>query len=107
ERGEPLVWNWTESETTDGRTRAAVLKGGAAHRAEGSEWYAPGGPRPADYALPLPLPSAGGDRFTTLGFRCAADLPGTDALPGRQAGDRDRPRAADHTVHSVCEDTRT
>ncbi|WP_377273528.1 SUMF1/EgtB/PvdO family nonheme iron enzyme [Peterkaempfera sp. SMS 1(5)a] len=73
-RADPLVWNWTESESSDGRTRSAVLKGGAAHRTQGSEWYAPGGPRPAGYELPLPLPAAGLDRFTTVGFRCAADL---------------------------------
>ncbi len=81
ERAQPPVWNWTESEASDGRTRTAVLKGGAAHRAEGSEWYAPGGPRPPEYALPLPLPCAGSDRFTTVGFRCAADLP--PATPSR------------------------
>lgn len=92
ERAEPLVWNWTESEATDGRTRSAVLKGGAAHRAEGSEWYAPGGPRAAEYALPLPLPSAGSDRFTTVGFRCAADLSGPPAEP--------------RTAPGICEDKR-
>ena len=43
ERAEPLVWNWTESEHSDGRTRFAILKGGSAFRAEGSEWYVDGG----------------------------------------------------------------
>lgn len=73
-RAEPLVWNWTESESTDGRTRSVVLKGGSDHRSLGSEWYAPGGPRPAGYELPLPMPGAGLDRFTSVGFRCAVDL---------------------------------
>ena len=44
-RREPLVWNWTESEHTDGRTRFAILKGGAAFRADGSDWYFDGGPQ--------------------------------------------------------------
>jgi hypothetical protein len=87
----PPVWNWTESETSDGRTRAAVLKGGAAHRAEGSEWYAPGGPRPPGYELPLPLPAAGSDRFTTVGFRCAVDL-----VTGSAAADPPSSTCEDH-----------
>ena len=29
ERAGPLVWNWTESEHSDGRTRFAILKGGS------------------------------------------------------------------------------
>jgi formylglycine-generating enzyme len=90
-RAEPLVWNWTESETTDGHTRRAVLKGGAAYRAQGSEWYAPGGPRPPGYELPLPLPAAGLDRFTTVGFRCATDL-----VTGTAAGDTSSSTYEDH-----------
>ncbi len=103
-RAEPLVWNWTESECTDGRTRTAVLKGGAAYRAEGSQWYTPGGPRPAGYELPLPLPAAGVDRFTTVGFRCAADLaagPGSPAAGPAGAGERP------DTIPSTCEDDRS
>lgn len=99
-RAEPLVWNWTESECSDGRTRSAVLKGGSAHRTEGSHWYAPGGPRPPGYELPLPLPGAGLDRFTTVGFRCAADLPGAD--PAGEDGRAGRPG----TVQDTREDHR-
>src|SRR5205823_14327792 len=39
ERAEPHVWNWTESEHRDGRTRFAILKGGSGFAAEGSDWY--------------------------------------------------------------------
>ena len=41
----PRVWNWTESEHSDGRTRFAILKGGSDWEAEGSDWYVDGGPQ--------------------------------------------------------------
>ena len=47
ERLEPLVWNWTESEHSDGRTRFAILKGGSDWLPEGSDWYVDGGPQDA------------------------------------------------------------
>jgi formylglycine-generating enzyme len=73
ERVEPLVWNWTESEHSDGRTRFAILKGGSAFRADGSDWYVDGGPQDADYSLQLLL--AGPlQRSTRIGFRLAVDL---------------------------------
>jgi formylglycine-generating enzyme required for sulfatase activity len=74
ERREPLVWNWTESEHSDGVTRFSILKGGSAFRAEGSEWYVDGGlQEPAfslKYLLPGPL-----QRSERIGFRLAVDLP--------------------------------
>jgi sulfatase modifying factor 1 len=75
ERAEPLVWNWTESEHTDGRTRFVILKGGAAWAAEGSDWYVDGGPRPPDYSLELLLLGGGLARSSQIGFRLAVDLP--------------------------------
>ena len=73
ERVEPLVWNWTESEHTDGRTRFAILKGGSAFRADGSDWYVDGGPQEPDYSLQLLL--AGPlQRSTRIGLRLAVDL---------------------------------
>ncbi|SCF14233.1 Sulfatase-modifying factor enzyme 1 [Micromonospora viridifaciens] len=75
-RREPLVWNLTESEHSDGRTRFVILKGGCAYRAEGSDWYLDGGPQPADISVKLLLTGAGLTRSTSIGFRCAADLPG-------------------------------
>jgi formylglycine-generating enzyme len=73
ERNEPLVWNWTESEHTDGRTRFAILKGGSAFRAAGSDWYVDGGPQPPAFSLQLLL--AGPlQRSARIGFRLAVDL---------------------------------
>ena len=44
------TWEWTESQRSDGRTRFAILKGGSYYQAEGSHWYADGGPRPSNFA---------------------------------------------------------
>jgi formylglycine-generating enzyme len=74
ERAEPPVWNWTESEHTDGRTRFAILKGGSDWRAEGSDWYVDGGPQEPRYSLKLLLPGGGLARSTRIGFRLAVDL---------------------------------
>lgn len=72
------VWNWTESEHTDGRTRFAMVKGGSDFRAEGSNWYVDGGEQPPDYRLKLLLAGGGLARSECIGFRCAVDLAGTD-----------------------------
>jgi hypothetical protein len=74
ERAEPLVWNWTESEHTDGRTRFAILKGGSVWRAEGSDWYVDGGPQEPSFSLKLLLPGGGLARSSRIGFRLAVDL---------------------------------
>ncbi|MEH1168672.1 SUMF1/EgtB/PvdO family nonheme iron enzyme [Micromonospora sp. CPCC 205539] len=73
-RREPLVWNLTESEHSDGRTRFVILKGGAGYQAEGSDWYFDGGPQPADVSVKLVLTGAGLTRSDQVGFRCAVDL---------------------------------
>ncbi|MFI9554162.1 SUMF1/EgtB/PvdO family nonheme iron enzyme [Nonomuraea endophytica] len=75
ERREPLVWNLTESEHTDGRTRFCILKGGSAYVPEGSDWYFDGGPQPADVSAKLLLLGAGLTRSPSIGFRLAVDLP--------------------------------
>ncbi len=72
--GSPLVWNWTESERSDGRTRFCILKGGSAFRAAGSDWYADGGPQAPDFAAKYLLLWPGLDRSATIGFRCAVSL---------------------------------
>jgi hypothetical protein len=59
----------------DGRTRSCVVKGGADYQAGGSEWYADGGPRLPDWAAKFILYWPGLDRCSTIGFRCAVDLP--------------------------------
>lgn len=68
------VWNWTESERNDGRTRFCILKNGADYQAQGSEWYADGGPQAPDFAAKFLLVWPGLDRCSTIGFRCAVDL---------------------------------
>ena len=73
-RGAPLVWNWTESEHTDGRTRFTILKGGSHARLEGSEWYTDGGPQPPEVSLKFLRAGASIERSSAIGFRCAVDL---------------------------------
>ncbi|SDP58466.1 Sulfatase-modifying factor enzyme 1 [Pedococcus dokdonensis] len=71
ERLVPAVWNLTESEHTDGRTRFMMLKGGADHRSEGSSWYFDGGVRGPDFAAKYLVPGLGLGRSTSIGFRVA------------------------------------
>jgi len=68
------VWQWTESERSDGRTRFCIIRGGAFYTARGSGWYVDGGPRPANFATKFLLTWPGLDRCHTIGFRCVADL---------------------------------
>ncbi|MBA5869983.1 MAG: SUMF1/EgtB/PvdO family nonheme iron enzyme [Nitrospira sp. CR2.1] len=68
------VWEWTESERTDGRTRFCMIRGGSYYTAEGSHWYMDGGPRPTNYAAKFLLLWPGLDRCATIGFRCVAPL---------------------------------
>lgn len=70
-RGAPVVWNWTESEHSDGRTRFVMLKGGADYAAEGSEWYFDGRPQAPDFTAKLLIPGLGVSRSPSIGFRCA------------------------------------
>jgi formylglycine-generating enzyme required for sulfatase activity len=66
------VWEWTEPTYDDGHTRFTLLRGGSFYRAEGSDWYAPGGPQPntAHAKFILMWPSL--DRCATIGFRCVS-----------------------------------
>jgi hypothetical protein len=73
-RGTPLVWNWTESEYGDGRTRFTILKGGSHVQIEGSEWYTDGGPQPPEVSLKLLRAGPSIERSSAIGFRCAVDL---------------------------------
>jgi formylglycine-generating enzyme required for sulfatase activity len=68
------VWEMTESERTDGRTRFCILKGGSYYRATGSEWYADGEAQPNVFSAKMILSSPGLDRCATIGFRCAASI---------------------------------
>jgi hypothetical protein len=67
------VWEWTESEHSDGRTRFCILKGGSDYRAEGSDWYVDGGRQAAAYSLKYLL--AGPLQASeNIAFRLAVDL---------------------------------
>ncbi len=68
------VWEWTESERADGRTRFCMIRGGSYYRAEGSHWYMDGGPQPSNFAAKFLLMWPGLDRCATIGFRCVVDL---------------------------------
>jgi formylglycine-generating enzyme required for sulfatase activity len=68
------VWQWTESERSDGRTRFCMIRGGSYFSAQGSNWYVDGGPRPANFATKFLLMWPGLDRCSTIGFRCVVDL---------------------------------
>ena len=74
ERVRPLVWNWTESEHADGRTRFAILKGGSDWNAEGSDWYVEGGELEPRRSVKLLLAGGALQRSTRIGFRLAVDL---------------------------------
>lgn len=68
------VWEWTESERSDGRTRFCMIRGGLYFEAAGSVWYTDGGSQPANFAAKFLLMAPSLDRCATVGFRCAADL---------------------------------
>jgi hypothetical protein len=72
--GEPRVWNLTESEHSDGRTRFVILKGGSGFENRASEWYFDGGARDPDWSARLLLTGADMGRSPWIGFRCAVDL---------------------------------
>ena len=81
ERLTPWVWNLTESEHSDGRTRFIMLKGGADHISTGSSWYFDGGRHTPDFTAKYLVPGLGLGRSTTVGFRLAWDLPRHAASP--------------------------
>jgi formylglycine-generating enzyme required for sulfatase activity len=68
------VWQWTESERSDGRTRFCMIRGGSYFTAKGSNWYVDGGPHPTNFATKFLRMWPGLDRCSTIGFRCAVDL---------------------------------
>lgn len=74
ERSTPLVWNLTESEHIDGRSRFHILKGGCEALATPSDWYVASGQMPPERSVKLLQCGAGLNRSRLIGFRCAADL---------------------------------
>ena len=73
-RGHPLVWNWTESEHSDGITRFVMLKGGSSYQPAGSDWYFDGGQREPNFTAKFLLPGLGLERSERIGFRVCWDL---------------------------------
>jgi hypothetical protein len=74
ERLSPAVWNWTESEHSDGITRFVMLKGGSDYAAPGSDWYFDGGVQWPEFSAKFLLPGLGLGRSSSIGFRLAWDL---------------------------------
>lgn len=68
------TWEWTESERADAHTRFCIIRGGSFYKAEGSRWYADGGPQPSNFAAKFLLSWPGLDRCATIGFRCVVDV---------------------------------
>jgi hypothetical protein len=79
--GPERVWEWTQSETSDGHTLSCIVKGGADYRAWGSDWYADGGVFPPDWCARFIRLGPALDRCATIGFRCALDPPANSATP--------------------------
>jgi formylglycine-generating enzyme required for sulfatase activity len=67
------VWEWTESERSDGHTRFAIIRGGSYFAARGSVWYVEGGAQPITSHAKFILLWPGLDRCATVGFRCVKD----------------------------------
>ena len=98
------VWEWTESERSDGHTRFAILRGGSYFRAEGSGWYTPGGAQPNSSHAKFLLMYPGLDRCSTVGFRCVRDLGGGWVQRARKRGSDgiSREAAADIRLTPFC-----
>lgn len=71
---ETRVWNLTESEASDGRTRFCILKGGCEYEPEGTIWYPDGGHQSPAFSSRYLLLWPGLDRCGTIGFRTVVDL---------------------------------
>ena len=104
ERLEPLVWNWTESEHSDGRTRFAILKGGSDWLPEGSDWYVDGGPQDAALLAQAAAPrrrdgAVAADRLPA-GGRPAVTSSGTRRRRWRSRGSRSSRRRRSSPLRS-------
>lgn len=68
-----VVWNWTESEHSDGRSRFCLLKNGSDHAPQGSDWYVDGGAKGPDFSLKYLMQGFRLDRSPWISFRIAFD----------------------------------
>ena len=69
------VWQWVDDTYADRMNRFTVLKGGAFYRLpeDAGSWYIHTGPLELTSHVKIALLSPAIDRFSTVGFRCAAD----------------------------------
>ncbi|MBC7892676.1 MAG: SUMF1/EgtB/PvdO family nonheme iron enzyme [Sphingobacteriaceae bacterium] len=68
------VWQWTESERSDGYNDFCILRGGGWYVNRASEWYADGGAQDTTFGAKYLLTWPGLDRCATVGFRCVVDI---------------------------------
>ncbi|MCC5932536.1 MAG: SUMF1/EgtB/PvdO family nonheme iron enzyme [Cyclobacteriaceae bacterium] len=68
------VWEWNESERSNGQSRWCTLHGGSFYNATGSIHYADGGPMEPKMGSKYMLMWPGLDRCSTIGFRCVVDV---------------------------------
>lgn len=68
ERSRPQLWELTESEHNDGRSRFHILKGGCEPLPSPSDWYVESGLRAPDYAVKLLQCGAGLNRSPISAF---------------------------------------
>lgn len=70
------VWQFTESERSDGHNTYCILRGGSWYITRGSGWYADQGPQKTSFGAKYLFTWPGLDRCATIGFRCVVE---TDA----------------------------
>ncbi len=75
------VWEWTESERSDGHTRFSIIRGGSYFKARSSVWYVEGGLQPVTSHTKFIHLWPGLDRCSTIGFRCVKDAVPESAGP--------------------------
>lgn len=68
------VWQWTESERTDGYNVYCIVRGGSWYVNKASHWYADQGPQKTSFGAKYLLTYPGLDRCATVGFRCVVDI---------------------------------
>jgi hypothetical protein len=71
--GKKRVWEWNESERSNGQTRWCVWHGGSDYVIKGSQHCAPGGPQAPENGAKFILMYPGLDRCSTIGFRCVRE----------------------------------
>lgn len=64
------VWEWIDTECSDGWHRWCFIRGGSFYQAHGSMWYAEGGAQPVHHHHKFLLMNPCLDRSATVGFRC-------------------------------------